>query len=205
MLWGLVRWTAVEGSLDKFLLGDIYGKLILLDVVRSASGRVVDLKVKDLGDVSDLSLVVLPLNDSLHPSLQTSSPTSIVHLSPTVLYLTSRFADSQLVGLPSSAISSTPEAMDLSSRTGEEESIQLIASFASLSPILDCCVVQGEGGGAGHVVTCSGAYKGGSLRIVRQGVGLSELASLEMENVQRIWALKREGRLVLFCLWEGVT
>lgn len=78
----------------------------------------------------------------------------------------------------------------------EEESIKLLASFASLSPILDCCVVEAEGGGASHVVTCSGAYKGGSLRVVRQGVGLSELANLEMDNIQRIWSLRRDGRCV---------
>lgn len=30
----------------------------------------------------------------------------------------------------------------------EEEGIQLVASYASLAPILDCCVVEGEGGGA---------------------------------------------------------
>lgn len=31
---------------------------------------------------------------------------------------------------------------------GEEEGIQLVASYASLAPVLDCCVVEGEGGGA---------------------------------------------------------
>lgn len=40
----------------------------------------------------------------------------------------------------------------------------------------------------GYVVTCSGAYKSGSLRVVRSGVGLHELASLEVEGVQRVWA-----------------
>lgn len=30
----------------------------------------------------------------------------------------------------------------------EEEGIQLVASLASLAPILDCCVVEAEGGGA---------------------------------------------------------
>lgn len=78
----------------------------------------------------------------------------------------------------------------------EDDSLALVATFASLSPILDCCVVEAEGGGASHVVTCSGAYKGGSLRVVRQGVGLSELANLEMENIQRMWSMRRESRCV---------
>ena len=65
----------------------------------------------------------------------------------------------------------------------EDDSLALVATFASLCPILDCCVVEAEGGGASHVVTCSGAYKGGSLRVVRQGVGLSELAKIGRAHV----------------------
>lgn len=50
---GMIQaWTKVDGAEDKYLLGDIYGKLILLDVIRGASGRVVGLTVTDLGDVS---------------------------------------------------------------------------------------------------------------------------------------------------------
>lgn len=72
----------------------------------------------------------------------------------------------------------------------DEEEISLLASYTSLAPILDCCIVESEGGGASSVVTCSGAYKGGSLRVVRQGVGLDELAALEMEGVQKIFNIR---------------
>lgn len=43
-------------------------------------------------------------------------------------------------------------------------------------------------------MTCSGAYKSGSLRIVRRGVGLTELASLELEGVQRMWSVAGQQR-----------
>lgn len=101
------------------------------------------------------------------------------------MYIASRFADSQLIRLPAAVVS--PDSMD---EAMEEEDISLIASYTSLAPILDCCIVESDGGGASSVVTCSGAYKGGSLRIIRQGVGLDELAALEMDGAQRVFSLK---------------
>lgn len=49
-------------------------------------------------------------------------------------------------------------------------------------------------------MTCSGAYKTGSLRVVRRGVGLRELAALELEGVQRLWAIETGARCVTFFL-----
>ena len=40
-----------------------------------------------------------------------------------------------------------------------------------------------------QVVTCSGAYADGSLRVVRNGVGLNEHARVEMPGVKEMWAL----------------
>lgn len=147
------RWTKVDGVTDHFLLGDIYGKLLALEIVRSPTGKVVALQTRDLGDVSRVHISICELLEgcSVSSSSQTSSPTSLVFLSSSSLYLSSRFGDSQLIRLPSSlfagASTSSNDQMDVE---GEEEAdgIQLVASFASLAPILDCCVVEGEGGGA---------------------------------------------------------
>lgn len=57
--------------------------------------------------------------------------------------------------------------------------------------------------GQSHIVTCSGAYKGGSLRIVRQGVGLTELANLDMEGIQKIFPLTQGSGYVLLALGEN--
>mgnify|MGYP001587207478 CR=1 FL=1 len=51
---GVCRWTKLDGGEDRFLLGDIYGKLIVLNVVRGSGGNVVGLVATDLGDVSFL-------------------------------------------------------------------------------------------------------------------------------------------------------
>ncbi|KAK4046170.1 hypothetical protein OIV83_006279 [Microbotryomycetes sp. JL201] len=162
---GMIQaWTAA--SSDKFLLGDIYGKLLLLTLTRSPStGRAIDLTASDIGD--------------------TSSPTALVLLSPEILYLASRFGDSQLIRIPAGTLSSADQtsAMD----TGE--GLQLLDSFTSLAPILDCCIVRPTSGGPSRVVTCSGAYKGGSLRVISQGMGVTELASLDVEGVQRLWTV----------------
>lgn len=40
------------------------------------------------------------------------------------------------------------------------------------------------------LVTCSGAYKTGSLRVVKRGVGLNEMAALEVPGVQKLWSFQ---------------
>lgn len=52
--------------------------------------------------------------------------------------------------------------------------VEVLERFVNLGPIVDFCVVDLERQGQGQVVTCSGAYKDGSLRIVRNGIGINE-------------------------------
>lgn len=39
-------------------------------------------------------------------------------------------------------------------------------------------------------MTCSGAYKEGSLRIIRNGIGIHELASLDLPSIKGMWPLR---------------
>ncbi|GAA5996047.1 hypothetical protein JCM5350_001648 [Sporobolomyces pararoseus] len=153
-------------SRERLLLGDIFGKLFLVDI-SFRSGTIESLKATDLGD--------------------TTSPTSIVPLTSSLVYLTSRFGDAQLVKLPSGTVPDDSTAMQEDENA--EQELQLLASYPNLAPIVDSCVVGGDGGSAGYVVTCSGAYKTGSLRVVRRGVGFNEEATIDMEGVQRMWSL----------------
>lgn len=41
------------------------------------------------------------------------------------------------------------------------------------------------------MVTCSGWGKEGSLRVIRNGVGINELALLELTGINGIWSLKK--------------
>jgi DNA damage-binding protein 1 len=41
-----------------------------------------------------------------------------------------------------------------------------------------------------QLVTCSGANKEGSLRIIRNGIGIHEHATIDLPGIMGIWALK---------------
>jgi len=41
-----------------------------------------------------------------------------------------------------------------------------------------------------QLVTCSGAFKEGSLRIIRNGIGIHEHASIDLAGVKGIWPLR---------------
>lgn len=56
--------------------------------------------------------------------------------------------------------------------------VEVLERYVNLGPIVDFCVVDLERQGQGQVVTCSGAYKDGSLRIVRNGIGINEQVCL---------------------------
>ena len=47
-----------------------------------------------------------------------------------------------------------------------------------------------ERNGQGAMMTCSGAYKDGSLRVVRNGIGVREEADIELPGIQGVWSLK---------------
>lgn len=67
--------------------------------------------------------------------------------------------------------------------------VDVLESFVNLGPIVDLCVVDLERQGQGQVVTCSGAFKDGSLRIVRNGIGINEQVSfwlIELEGHQQL-------------------
>lgn len=52
------------------------------------------------------------------------------------------------------------------------------------------CVVDLERQGQGQLVTCSGAFKEGSLRIIRNGIGIQEHASIDLPGIKGMWALQ---------------
>lgn len=39
-------------------------------------------------------------------------------------------------------------------------------------------------------MTCSGAFKDGSLRIVRNGIGINEQATVELPGIKGMWSLR---------------
>lgn len=58
--------------------------------------------------------------------------------------------------------------------------MEVLDSLPNLGPIVDLCVVDLDRQGQGQVVTCSGVGHEGSLRVVRNGIGMVEQASIEL-------------------------
>ncbi|GJP48061.1 hypothetical protein CLOM_g7334 [Closterium sp. NIES-68] len=107
-----------------------------------------------------------------------SSPSTISYLDNGVVFLGSAHGDSQLVRL-----SEQPAAGG-----GYVEELE---RFVNLGPIVDMAVVDLDRQGQGQLVTCSGAFGDGSLRVVRNGIGINEQATVELEGIKGMWSLRR--------------
>jgi Mono-functional DNA-alkylating methyl methanesulfonate N-term len=74
--------------------------------------------------------------------------------------------------------------------------VEVLDKYVNLGPITDFCVVDLERQGQGQVVTCSGAYKDGSLRVVRNGIGINE----QVNDLQPQYPAK--PRYILLGCWK---
>lgn len=108
-------------------------------------------------------------------------PECITYLDNGVLFIGSRLGDSQLIKLNTKADESGSY-------------VTVMETFTNLAPILDMCVVDLERQGQGQLVTCSGAFKEGSLRIIRNGIGIQEHASIDLMGIKGMWALQANGK-----------
>jgi DNA damage-binding protein 1 len=80
--------------------------------------------------------------------------------------------------------------INIVAKNEEGTNVEIVQTFTNLGPIVDFCVVDLDRQGQGQVVTCSGALKDGSLRCVRNGIGITEQASSEMPSIKGLWSLK---------------
>ncbi|XVF45973.1 hypothetical protein PTKIN_Ptkin02bG0250700 [Pterospermum kingtungense] len=108
---------------------------------------------------------------------ETSIASTISYLDNAYVYVGSSYGDSQLIKL-----NLQPDA--------KGSYVEVLERYVNLGPIVDFCVVDLERQGQGQVVTCSGAYKDGSLRIVRNGIGINEQASVELQGIKGMWSLR---------------
>ncbi|GLT64999.1 hypothetical protein SLA2020_374570 [Shorea laevis] len=107
---------------------------------------------------------------------ETSIASTISYLDNAVVFVGSSYGDSQLIKL-----NLQPDA--------KGSYVEVLERYVNLGPVVDFCVVDLERQGQGQVVTCSGAYKDGSLRIVRNGIGINEQASVELQGIKGMWSL----------------
>ncbi|KAF4398471.1 hypothetical protein G4B88_025450 [Cannabis sativa] len=107
----------------------------------------------------------------------TSIASTISYLDNAVVFIGSSYGDSQLIKLHMQ-----PDA--------KGSYVEVVERYVNLGPIVDFCVVDLERQGQGQVVTCSGAYRDGSLRVVRNGIGINEQASVELQGIKGMWSLR---------------
>ncbi|KAF8774370.1 DNA damage-binding protein 1 like protein [Argiope bruennichi] len=154
----------VDENGSRYLLGNMYGRLFMLLLEKEE-------KMDGRVIVRDLKFEFLG---------EITIPECITYLDNGVVYIGSRLGDSQLVKL-------NVHANDNGSFT------EVMETFTNLGPIIDMCVVDLERQGQGQLVTCSGAYKEGSLRIIRNGIGIHEHASIDLPGVKGMWPLKLDS------------
>lgn len=164
----IICYAKIDSEGKRYVLGDMAGHLFMLFL---------EVETVDGADVvKDLKVELLG---------EISTPECITYLDNGVLFIGSRLGDSQLIKLNTFA-------------DDNGSYVTPMESFTNLAPILDMCVVDLERQGQGQLVTCSGAFKEGSLRIIRNGIGIQEHASIDLPGIKGMWALTlASGRLCI--------
>lgn len=155
-------YTKVDNNGSRYLLGDLSGRLFLLLLEKEEKPDSNRITIKNL---------------KLEFLGEITIPDCMTYLDNGVVYVGSRLGDSQLVKL-------NAEPNEFGSY------VDILETFTNLGPIVDMCVVDLEKQGQGQLVTCSGAFKEGTLRIIRNGIGIQEHASIDLQGIKGIWPLK---------------
>lgn len=156
-------YAPIDKDGSRYLLGDISGRLFCL-ILKASDYRPSDSKL----EVQEMRLELLG---------EISIPECITYLDNAVVYVGSKLGDSQLIKL-------TTKPDDNGS------CIQVCETFTNLGPIVDMCLVDLEKQGQGQLVTCSGHSKDGSLRIIRNGIGINEHSFMELPDIKGVWSLR---------------
>lgn len=155
-------YAQIDKDGKRYLLGDLSGRLFCL-ILHASDIRPDDSKL----EVKEMSLELMG---------EISSPECITYLDNSIVYVGSKLGDSQLIKL---------------SKTSTEGSfIEVCETYTNLGPISDMCLVDLEKQGQGQLVTCSGYSKDGSIRIIRNGIGINEHASMALPQIKGVWSLK---------------
>ncbi|EAT46412.1 AAEL002407-PA [Aedes aegypti] len=154
-------YARVDSKGFRYLLGNMSGHLFMMFLETEENS-------KGLLSVKDIKVELLG---------DITIPECITYLDNGVLFIGSRHGDSQLVKLNTTA--------------GDNGAyVTVMETFTNLAPIIDMCIVDLEKQGQGQMITCSGSYKEGSLRIIRNGIGIQEHACIDLPGIKGMWALR---------------
>eukprot|EP00934_Nitzschia_sp_Nitz4_P007930 Nitzschia sp. Nitz4//scaffold17_size182527//65374//69935//NITZ4_001847-RA/size182527-processed-gene-0.49-mRNA-1//-1//CDS//3329539319//7920//frame0 len=160
-------------GMPRFLLGDEFGNLHMLTLI-TIDVRVVSLQLDTLGSCT------------LSHCLQ--------YLDQGLVFCGSQLGDSQLVQIHDEPIPVEDMDEDVNGglELGETTYLSVVEEYTHLGPIVDFDLVAMAGSGEqSQVVTASGSSKSGSLRVIRNGIGMKEYASVQLSGIQDMWSLRR--------------
>jgi len=163
-------------GMPRYLLGDEFGNLHMLTLLM-VNEKIMSLQLDTLGSCT-LSTAMAYLGDGL-------------------VYVGSALGDSQLVQIHDEPITLEEEEETL--ELADTTYLSVVEEYTNLGPILDFDLVPITPGASGdsmqmaqsQVVTASGSSKSGSLRLVRNGIGMNEYASVEIPGIQNMWSLRK--------------
>ncbi|KIL67911.1 hypothetical protein M378DRAFT_185481 [Amanita muscaria Koide BX008] len=205
----VVAICSVDRESWRFLIGDAYGRLVLLAV----------------DYVMEKGLILIPLGE-------TSSATTLTYLTSQAVYVGSHTGDSQVITISPTPVSfSDTAALSIPSGIKTVSSSSLVSSkgkgkaredsennamdvdddaksngcivapegsyltvqetHKNIAPIVDAILVDIDNIGQRQIMTCSGGRNTGSLNVVRHGADFEELAYVTgLTNVTNIWPVK---------------
>jgi len=137
----------------------------------------------EYGGLHVLAMVSVPGQANVNLTIEllgeTSIATNLCYLDAGIVFVASHCGDSQLIRL-------LPEREEVT-----QSCVELLDSYTNLGPITSMCVVDVDKQGRGQLVTCSGARKDGSLRVVRNGVGMDDQCSVDLPGIKGMWSVKK--------------
>ncbi|KAF7492574.1 DNA damage-binding protein 1 [Sarcoptes scabiei] len=170
-------------DVNRFLIGDMNGRLFIL-IMQSSSDE--DIKMVASSSSTHLS----PFTLKLVYLGEISIPSCVSYLDNNHIFVGSRFGDSQLIKLKTDC-------------KDDGKYIELIDTYLSLAPIVDLLMVDLDKQGQDQLITCSGFGKEGSLRIIRNGIGINELATIELSGIKDVEEISIDSfdcsQQTLFC------
>ncbi|KAJ4458180.1 putative DNA damage-binding protein 1 [Paratrimastix pyriformis] len=177
----------------RYLVGDIWGNLSLLQLQLASDAPAA---VATAGPAPNAGRGIESLTIAFLG--KTSIPSTLTYIDKGVAYVGSAMGDAQVVRLSNNP-EQAPLLGTLTRPTAPSptrppraagSNVTVLESFTNLAPILDLALVDLDRQGQNQIITCSGGFKDGSLRIIRTGIGINEEASIEASGIKGMWALR---------------
>jgi len=204
-----------DSSIVRYLLGDENGRIHLLSLIQGSEeeggGSSTKLLLDTLGTATTSSSMVYLGSGYVFVGSTTGNSQLVKILDEPVEVVGSSNATGLLGGGGgNNDDSAMKEDTTKNNPLVDTTYIQIMEEYDNLGPIVDfdlrpCCSdeydintstkVEGSNGNKLYhqslVVTCSGVGKDGTVRLVRNGVGMREHAAVDMEGIKGMWSLRR--------------